>query len=187
MDNDKIFKFENQIRLAELNPKNSLIKAGFTENMILCDIGAGTGVFTFPATEISKNDIYALEISDRMIELLTNRMAERNIKNLKIKKVDSTVLPVENNSCDMAIMVTVFHEVEKQELMIDEIKRILKQKGKLMIIEFHKRKTPMGPPVDHRIAEEYVEEMGNSRGFKTIDKFSLGDNFYSIIFEFVSN
>ncbi len=71
--------------------------------------------------------------------------------------------------------------------MIDEIKRILKQKGKLMIIEFHKRKTPMGPPVDHRIAEEYVEEMGNSRGFKTIDKFSLGDNFYSKIFEFVSN
>jgi len=56
-----------------------------------------------------------------------------------------------------------------------------------MIIEFHKRKTPMGPPVDHRIAEEYVEEMGNSRGFKTIDKFSLGDNFYSKIFEFVSN
>ncbi|TGE34922.1 methyltransferase domain-containing protein [Desulfosporosinus fructosivorans] len=183
MDKDKIIKFENQLRMAELDPKNSLIRAGFTEKMILCDIGAGTGVFTYPATEISNNDIYALEISDSMIELLTNRMAERNIKNLIIKKVDSTILPVDNNSCDMAIMVTVFHEVENKELMINEIKRILKQKGKLMIIEFHKRKTPMGPPVDHRIAEEYVEEMGNSRGLKTTDKFSLGDNFYCLIFE----
>ncbi|HBW37924.1 class I SAM-dependent methyltransferase [Desulfosporosinus sp. BICA1-9] len=90
--NDKTLKFENHIRIVELNPKNSLIKAGFKENMILCDIGAGTGVFTFPATEISKNDIYALEISDSMIELLKSRMAERNIKNLKIKKVESTIL-----------------------------------------------------------------------------------------------
>ena len=80
--------------------------------MVLCDIGAGTGIFTFPATEISSNDIYA-------------------------------------------------HEVENKELMLDEIKRILKQGGKLMIIEFHKRETPMGPPLDHRISEEYVEKISN--------------------------
>ena len=187
MNDIKIIKFENPIRVAELNPKNLLIKAGFQENMILCDIGAGTGVFTFPATEISNNDIYALEISDNMIELLTKRMIERNIKNLKIKKVDSSILPLNNLSCDMVIMVTVMHELDNKELMIDEIKRILKQKGKLVIIEFHKKKTPMGPPVDHRISEEYVEEIGNSNGLKTIEKFSLGDNFYCRIFEFDPN
>lgn len=187
MDNDKSIKFENPIRLAELDPKNSLRKAGFTENMVLCDIGAGTGVFTFPATEISNKDIYALDISDSMLELLTNRMAERNIKNLKIKKVDSAILPVNDKSCDMAIMVTVFHEIDNKEVMIDEIKRILKPKGKLMIIEFHRRKTPMGPPAEHRIAEEYVEELAESKGLKTISKFSLGDNFYCIVFEVVSN
>lgn len=187
MNDNKIIKFENQIRVAELNPKNSLIKAGFKENMVLCDIGAGTGIFTFPATEISSNDIYALEVSDSMLELLTHRMVKRNTKNLKIKKVDSTILPLDDNSCDMAIMVTVLHEVENKELMLDEIKRILKQGGKLMVIEFHKRETPMGPPFDHRISEEYVEKISNSHGLKTIDKFSLGDNFYSLIFEFIPN
>ncbi|WP_158291392.1 methyltransferase domain-containing protein [Desulfosporosinus sp. Sb-LF] len=187
MNDNKITKFESELRLAELSPKNSLVKAGFKENMTLCDIGAGTGVFTFPATELSNNDIYALEISDNMLELLSSRMAERNIKNLKLKKVDSTTLPLDNNSCDMAIMVTVLHEVETKEIMLDEIKRILKQKGRLMIIEFHKRKTPMGPSVDQRISEEYVEEISNSKGFKTINKVSLGDNFYSVIFESALN
>lgn len=184
---NKTNKFENPIRLAELDVKNSLIKAGFKENMILCDIGAGTGIFTFPATEISSNDIYALEISDSMLELLANRRVERNSKNLILKKVNSTIFPLDDNSCDMAIMVTVFHEVEAKELMIQEIKRILKQSGKLMIIEFHKRETPMGPPFDHRISEEYVEEISNSHGLKTINKFSLGDNFYSLIFELSPN
>ena len=187
MNDNKVKKFENQLRVAELNPKNSLIKAGFKENMVLCDIGAGTGIFAFPATEISGKDIYALEVSDDMLELLANRMVERNTKNLKIKKVDSTILPLEDNSCDMAIMVTVLHEVENKESMLDEIKRILKQGGKLMIIEFHKRETPMGPPVDHRISEEYVEKICNSHGLKTINQFSLGDNYYSVIFELLPN
>ena len=183
MNDNRIIKLESQIRIAELNPKNTLIKAGFKDDMILCDIGAGTGIFSFPATKISSKDIYALEISDSMIELLENRKAERNTKNLKIKKVDSTILPLDNNSCDMAIIVTVLHEVENKEFMINEIKRVLKKEGKLMIIEFHKRKTPMGPPTDHRLSEERVEQICNSNGLKTIDKFSLGDNFYSVVFE----
>jgi Methylase involved in ubiquinone/menaquinone biosynthesis len=184
MNDSGIGKFENPIRIAELKPKNTLIKAGFKENMILCDIGAGTGIFSFPAAEISSNDIYALEKSDSMIELLKSRMAERNTQNLKIRKVDSTALPLENSICDMVILVTVLHELENKEFMQNEIKRILKEKGKLMIIEFHKRKTPMGPPIDHRISEEYTEEIFNSNGFKTIDKFSLGENLYGVIFEF---
>lgn len=61
--NDKIIsKFENQMRIEELNPRNTLIKAGFKDSMVLCDIGAGTGIFAFPASRISSNDIYALEI-----------------------------------------------------------------------------------------------------------------------------
>ncbi|KOA20039.1 hypothetical protein CLHOM_16040 [Clostridium homopropionicum DSM 5847] len=50
--------------------------------------------------------------------------------------------------------------------MLNEIKRILKVNGKLLTIEFHKEKTPMGPLVDHRISEEIC----NSNDFKTIDK-----------------
>lgn len=183
MNDSRIDKFENPVRIAELSPKSTLIKAGFKENMILCDIGAGTGIFSFPAAKISSNDIYALEISDSMIELLRNRITEQTTKNLIIKKVDSNVLPLGNNSCDMAIMVTVLHEIEDKECMINEIKRVLKEKGKLMIIEFHKRKTPMGPPIDYRLSEEYVEEICNDSQLKTIEKFSLGDNFYCAVFE----
>lgn len=183
MNDSKISKFENPVRMAELDPKNTLIKAGFKENMALCDIGAGTGIFSFAAAQISHNDVYALEISDSMIELLEKRKVERKTQNLKIMKVDSTTLPLDSGIFDMAIMVTVLHELEDKYSMLNEIKRILKVNGKLLIIEFHKEKTPMGPPVDHRISEEQAEEICNSNDFKTIDKFSLGENFYSILFK----
>lgn len=182
-NDSKVTKFENPKRLEELDPRNTLIKAGFQENMVLCDIGAGSGIFSLPAAQISSNDIYALEISDRMIELLKSRREENNIQNLKIKKVESDILPLGDSCCDMAVMVTVFHEIEDKESMLREIKRILKEKGRLMIIEFHKRETPMGPPVDHKISEEDVEEICNHNNFITIEKFTMGDNFYGIIFE----
>lgn len=183
MNDSKIDKFENPIRLAELDPMATLMKAGFKENMVLCDIGAGTGIFSFPATQISNNDIFALEISESMIKLLKQRVVERNTKNLIIKKVDSSVFPLESGTCDMALLVTVLHEIEDKQSMLNEIKRVLKPTGKLLIIEFHKRSTPMGPPVDHRISEELTQEICNNNGFKTIDKFSLGENFYGILFE----
>lgn len=183
-DNKKILKFESSERFEELNPKNTLEKVGFKEGMILCDIGAGTGIFSFPATEISRNEIFALDISEDMIELLTSRVREKNIENLNIKKVVSEKLPLEDNICDMAIMVTVLHEIENKAKMLNEISRVLKRNGKLMIIEFHKRKTPMGPPVEHRLSEEEVKSLCNKNDLRTIDKFSLGENFYGIVFQY---
>ncbi|MEN8906225.1 MAG: class I SAM-dependent methyltransferase [Clostridiales bacterium] len=183
MFDDKIKKFENNKRLTELNPKNTLLKAGFNNNMVLCDIGAGTGIFSFPATEISNKNIYALEISDTMIQLLENRIIERNINNIIVKKVSDDILPLDKNSCDIVTLVTVFHEIKNKDMMINEIRRVLKEKARLMIIEFHKQKTPMGPPIEHRISEEQLYELFKNNNFKIADKFILGDNFYCAVFE----
>ncbi len=183
MSKNKIYKFENDTRLAELNPTRTLIRAGLKENMVLCDIGAGTGVFAFPAIEITHNTVHALEISDEMIDLLESRKKERGTENLKVKKVISEVLPLDQAICDMVLMVTVLHEIRDPGLLLAEIKRVLKKNGKLLIIEFHKKETPMGPPVDQRLAIEYTEELCNSFGLKATDKFELGENFYCVVFE----
>ncbi len=183
MTHEKIKRFENKTRLEELSPKETLRRSGFKEGMTLCDIGAGTGAFSIPATEMSRENIYALEISDDMIDLLEKRIAEKNIKNLKVKKVKNDSLPLEDKSCNMVIMVTSLHHIDDKDFMADEIKRVLKKEGRLMIVEFHKRETPMGPPAYHRISQEEVESFGKDNGFKQVDKFILGENFYVFIFE----
>lgn len=181
--NNKIVKFENPIRLNELSPKETLIRAGFKENMILCDIGAGTGIFSMPATLISSEITYALEISDDMISILENKKAENNLTNLKIIKVTSDVLPLDQDVCDFAIMVTVFHEIDDKEKMLSEIHRILNENGRLMIVEFHKEETPMGPPLDNRISREDVKATCVKNGFHVDNSFSLGENFYCVVFK----
>lgn len=180
---DRISKFENPVRIAELDPKNTLIKLGLKDKNVLCDIGAGSGIFSIPAAEISSGDIFALEISEDMIDVLERKKSESNIQNLMIRKVESERLPLESGICDMVIMVTVLHEIEDKGTILSEIKRILKPNGKLAVIEFHKEITPMGPPTDHRISQEQVTELCHANGFDTIEKFKLGDNFYCLAFQ----
>lgn len=50
-------------------PEATLMRAGLTSDMIVCDIGAGTGVFAFPVARRTDNAVYALEVSDEMIKL----------------------------------------------------------------------------------------------------------------------
>jgi ubiquinone/menaquinone biosynthesis C-methylase UbiE len=185
--NNKAHKFENPARVAELNPRETLIRVGFKDGMILCDIGAGPGIFSFQAAKISSNSIYALEKSDSMIDLLNARKDEFKVENLIIKSVESERLPIEDNTCDMVIMVTVLHEIEEKEAMLNEIKRILKEKGRFTVIEFHKKETPSGPPSEHRISENAVSKICNDNGFSAVDKFSLGENYYVLVFEKLSN
>lgn len=181
MDN-KIQKLENPARLAELSPKNTLINAGLTKAMTLCDIGAGTGIFTFPAAELC-HKVYALEISDDMLALLNQKTKQNNLTNLATVKVTNSTLPLESGTVDMAVMVTVLHEIEDKALMLTEIHRILKYHGRLLIIEFHKRATPMGPPETRSLAQNEVITICKDAQFNMVNEFSMGENFYGVLVE----
>ena len=75
MMTDKAKKFENPARLDELRPESTLRRAGFSEGMSLCDIGAGTGIFSVAAAKISSAEVNALDISDEMLEIMRRKKA----------------------------------------------------------------------------------------------------------------
>ena len=80
-------------------------------------------------------------------------------------------------------MVTVLHEIDEKVMFIAETKRMLRTEGTLAVIEFHKRKTPMGPPEAHRLGIDDVAALVQGCGLHEKRRFDLGDNFYCILFE----
>lgn len=180
---DKVNKFVHPKRIAELDPVNTLRKAGFSKGMVLCDIGAGPGVFSLPAAEISDRDVYAIELSDEMIEILERKKSEGDIKNLQIRKSSTSGLPLDKETCDFALLITVLHELEDPNAILQEIKRALKDRGRLLIVEFYKEETPSSPPPHHKISEKEVDEYYRNNGFRLVEKFRMSDNLYAVIVE----
>jgi ubiquinone/menaquinone biosynthesis C-methylase UbiE len=183
MSKKRVEKFESKTRLRELNPYETLLKIGLEKDHVFCDIGAGTGIFSFAASGITSNKIYAIEISDEMIELLIKRKKEGKVKQLEILKGDQDTLSIEVNSVDRVLLATVFHELESPDNILKEISKIMKTDGLLAIIEFHKKVTPMGPPVNHRISKTELEDQCSQNNFEKVNTIDLGENFYLSIFK----
>ena len=169
-------KLENPKRVEELNPKYTLIRIGVSENSVFCDIGAGTGVFADAAAQITATSVYAVEVSAEMREVLRSKNHASNYV------IEDSIERVPTDSCDIALMCTVLHELDDVPGMMREVRRILKRGGALAVIEFHKAPTPMGPPMVRRISELEAAKVMLENGFMQSDRFELGENFYCLVF-----
>ena len=136
---------ENPARLVELNPVETLKKIGIGKKDVICDIGAGSGIFAIPSPKMTDSTVFALDINQGTTGHYSDKAKKENLINIKPTKVNAYNYDIEAESVDIVMMVTVCHEIEDKDALLTEIKRILKKAGKLVIIEFHKMQTPLGP------------------------------------------
>lgn len=179
----KVKKFESKVRINELKPRETLIKSGLKADHKVLDLGAGTGLFSFISADITEDQVYALDVSDIMIEYISKKQRETG-KNIIARKVqEDNNVPLGDSLIDFSMMVTVFHEIKDRKYILDELNRTLKTKGKLLIIEFHDKETSYGPPIKERIDEKELEKELDEGGFIKIEKVLDTENFYGIVFE----
>lgn len=174
-------KLENPARLSELDPPRTLARTGLEKSHVLADIGAGSGIFTIPAAAACSK-VYALEINEDMLTIIGDKAKANKFENIELVKVSDNRFGMDDGCADMALMVTVLHEISDSSEFLCEVKRILKEYGKLVVIEFFKEQTPMGPPIDHRISKEEVKSELAPWGFSLRQDFDLGPNFYCLVF-----
>lgn len=175
-------RFDNPERIAELDPVGTLERFGLKAGQTVCDIGAGTGAFTFPAASLTTSDVYAVDIDDEMLGIIRGKVRKQGTRNVIPIKGSGETLDVEDGSIDLALMVTVFHHISDKPAMLKEIRRVLTEDGRFGLIEFHDRETPSGPPVGNRIGKSEVLGFLEDAGFEEIEGFDIGENFYAKVF-----
>ena len=179
----KQLKLEDPKRLEELNPLKTLHRLGIEENHVLCDVGAGSGIFTVAAATMTKSTVFALEVDKEMLNLIEEKAKQNDLTNIRPIEVRDDRYDIDNDSVDIVLLVTVLHEIDNKAAMLREINRILKAEGKFAVIEFHKGETPMGPPMTLRLDKTEVEAIAGKNGFAKIDNFDLGENMYCLVFK----
>lgn len=176
-------KLDSPERRKMLPPDAVLQKLGLKKDDDMADIGCGIGYFTFPATEIidSKNNIYAIDISEEMLKEIEKASKEKDIKNISFIKSTEYDLKLEDEKVSFALMVNVLHETGDKVRMLKEINRILRPGGRIAIVDFEKKQTESGPPIDHRISKDEALEMLKEAGFEFEKEESFADVFYGVV------
>jgi ubiquinone/menaquinone biosynthesis C-methylase UbiE len=178
-----IDKLDNEWRRQAIPPKLTLEKLGLLSEDIVADVGCGIGYFTIPAAEIvsSRNIVYALDTSKEMLIEVEKRAKNAGISNIVGIETEEYDLKLQDESVSFVLIINVLHEINNKGRFIKEARRILKPLGRVVIIDWEKKKTEMGPPIEHRIAKQETIEFLKSSGFGVSLELDIADIFYGLV------
>jgi ubiquinone/menaquinone biosynthesis C-methylase UbiE len=139
----------------------------------VCDMGCGNGFYTVPLAELVGDEglVVAVDIQPEMLAMLRARIKGENLDN--IRPVLGTVIDprLEPNSMDLVLMVDVYHEFSHPEHMLQAIRKSLKPKGRVALVEFRAEDdwVPIKPL--HKMSKEQIMKEFIPNGFKLVEEF----------------
>jgi ubiquinone/menaquinone biosynthesis C-methylase UbiE len=113
------------------------------KNSRVLDIGCGTGRFTIMLSKISEAEIYTIEPSE---DMLNEAVKKDKKKNICWNMAQAENLPFSNDIFDCVYMTFVFHQIKDKKKAVMEMNRVLKPKGKCVIMTtstIHIRDSPL--------------------------------------------
>ena len=166
-------------------------------NETFMDAGCGDGHIAIKVVEeyLPDGTVYAVDVYDASIEDMEAYKAENNVENLINIEADITkgIPGVDDESIDVVLMVNVFHGFKASRTMdeaIDEFARIIKQDGKIAIMDYKAWDVPKGPPTAFRSSPDELEEVFAKHGLKMThlneeigEDIPQGKSHYFIVFQ----
>ena len=128
-------KYDNFIQKRTSESYERLLKKLRTDTQNcndLLEIATGTGIISIDlSNQISH--ITAIDIAPGMIEIAKLKARNQNISNIDFQVGDSCNLDLKNSGFDTVIASNVLHLFFKPEKALEEMKRVLKDNGQIII------------------------------------------------------
>ena len=139
------------------------LKPGWT----VCDLGCGNGyhALTMAGTVGKDGRILAVDIQPQMLEMLKARAEGRGLKNIETIKGEAWDPHLPDGSCDLILLVDVYHEFSHPEHLLKAMHRALKPDGVVALVEFREedRTVPIKP--EHKMSKAQILKEWLPMGF----------------------
>jgi ubiquinone/menaquinone biosynthesis C-methylase UbiE len=171
------------------DPVKNLKMLGLRENDIVADLGAGTGFYSVAAGAlVPKGKVYAVELQKDFLETIKHKAKEARLGNVEIlwgnvEKIGGT--KIGDGVADVVIASNILFQVEDKENFILEIKRILKPKGKVLLIDWSEMSFMQ---ITHAniLPKNKACEMFQKKDFILEREIDAGEHHYGMIFRVAS-
>ncbi len=183
----EVHKLEDPERLSWMPPTEVVARLRLAPGMMVADIGAGTGFFTIPMAQAVApgGHVYAVDMEPALLKFLAAKLekpeAPRNIEILQGEATHTTLHP---DSCDVALLANIWHELDDYAAVLREGARILKANARLAILDWRPdTQRPPGPPLEHRVSLDAATRTLRENGWKLLDSGVLGGFSYLVVAE----
>lgn len=182
------FSPENMHRLdtperQKLMPPKELLDMILQTQDTIVDLGAGTGYFSIPAAHMTYGTVYAVDVEPKMLEVLQERAWEQGLSNITPITGVIEDIPLQNSMANVVSASFLLHAVRPLSKSLQEIHRIMKNGGKLLCLDFEPKESPMGPPMNLRIASGDMVQALNDAGFTVTKRMYPTEFLYVFVAE----
>ena len=129
-DVDKLLKRKNIKKYFDKK-----IQSEIKNNDKILDFGCGPGTFSLKLSNMTRSQVHSVDISDKFIDECERQIKIKDKKNIFTNKNDGSKLKYEDNYFDKILLIDVIHHLEDIHGTLKELKRVLKQNGKIIVYE----------------------------------------------------
>lgn len=158
----------------------------------MLDVATGTADVAIMAAKILHPEkIKGIDISDGMLDIGRKKIKERRLEGIiELLNGDSAAINFPDNSFDAVTVAFGVRNFQQLEKGLEEIKRVLKPGGKLVVLEFSKPKAPVVKQVYNLYMKTVAPGMGklfskNRTAYQYLDEsiqqFPEGNSFTAIL------
>lgn len=153
--------------------------------MIVADLGAGTGYFeAHLAKAVGPGGlVLAIDPEPEMLRYLGRRAVKDGLGNVLpiLGLPDQPFLP--SARVDRVLVVDTYHHIDDRLAYFGRMRATLAPGGRVVIVDFHKRPLPVGPPPEHKIERQVVVDEMVQAGYRLADEKTTLPYQYFLIFQ----
>lgn len=155
---------------------------------LILDLGCGEGRYAIPLAKRVEPGakVRGFDLWASGVQLLKEKVVSGELTNVEAEICNLEFLPsVGDAMADLALIATVVHDLEERrqaKAALREAARVLKQGGRLAVVEFKKLDTKPGPPINIRLSPEELDHIVEPAGFARAELVDLGPCCYLAIY-----
>jgi len=146
---------------------------GLRPGQTACDMGAGSGYHTVRMARAvgPRGRVLAVDLQPKMLELLRERVSEAGLTNVETIEASDRDPRLPDATCDLILLVDVYHELAWPEPMLAAFRRALAPGGRLALVEFRAEDPDVPIKRLHKMSKAQIDRELLPRGFRRVESF----------------
>jgi ubiquinone/menaquinone biosynthesis C-methylase UbiE len=164
------------------------MKSGIGAGSVVADFGCGTsGHFVIPAAKMvgPTGHVYAVDILKSVLAAVESRAKLEGATSIETIWGNCEMfggVKIKDGSVDITLVINNLYQAKNRQVFLREASRVTKPGGKVVVVDWKKIASPLGPPSESRVGSEAAKADAAAVGLKLVEEWGPAQWFWGLIF-----
>jgi len=168
------------------SPDKILEQLDIRDRMKVADFGCGHGYFSISlAKKVPNGQVYAIDVVEDALEAVQSKAKLEEVSSIETVHANLEILgssKLEDQSIDLVLLRNILFQSEKKEEILKEANRILKNGGKMVLIEWA-IDSPLAPKEGLLLSKENAHKLVSALGPILEKELKIDNHHYGLVFK----